>query len=287
MVSAVAALRGYWRVCFGACLGVGASEYLEETDEEPCIAMEQIAYIQLGEDGRPYSANGSVAAKGFAALGYELRYFRRSELPGLPLTPDTVVAGGVGVMRAVFEQMGVRHPSTVSAPAALQPFLGRESWRTTLEEVRRAGRFPVFIKPYEDSKLFNGRVVADLEAFNRLAELTREGAPVIAEDVPILAQEPVRFQSEWRTFVIRGVVEGVSHYAGNPLLFPAANVIRMCLGAFTHAPAGYAADFGVTDDGRTVLVEINDGFSLGHGGLVANRYAELLRARWEEIVSGG
>jgi len=43
----------------------------------------------------------------------------------------------------------------------------------------------------------------------------------------------------------------------------------------------------VTDDGRTLLVEINDGSSLGHGGLAANRYAELLRARGLEITTGG
>jgi hypothetical protein len=76
----------------------------------------------------------------------------------------------------------------------------------------------------------------------------------------------------------------VSHYAGDPLIFPAAGVIRMCVGAFANAPAGYAADFGVTGDGRTLLVEVNDGYSLGHGGLVANRYAELLRARWTELI---
>jgi len=33
-----------------------------------------------------------------------------------------------------------------------------------------------------------------------------------------------------------------------------------------------------------VLVEINDGYSLGCGALVANLYAELLEARWEEIA---
>jgi hypothetical protein len=247
--------------------------------------MERIAYIQLGEDGRPYSVNASVAAKGFAALGYELRYFRRDQLPELPLTPNTVVAGGMAIMRAALDRMGATHPPVVSAPAALTPFLGRESWETTLAKVRQAGRFPLFVKPYEDSKLFNGRVVADLESLNRLVA-ARNGIPAVPDDLPILAQEPVRFLSEWRAFVIRGVIEGVSHYAGDPLIFPAARVIQMCVGAFASAPAGYAADFGVTDDGRTLLVEINDGYSLGHGGLAANQYAELLRARWTELTEG-
>jgi hypothetical protein len=63
-------------------------------------------------------------------------------------------------------------------------------------------------------------------------------------------------------------------------------VIRATLGAYQNAPAGYSADFGVTDDGRTLLVEVNDGYALGNGGLVANLYAELLKARWEEITGG-
>lgn len=61
-------------------------------------------------------------------------------------------------------------------------------------------------------------------------------------------------------------------------------MIRITLGAYQGAPAGYSADFGVTDNGRTLLIETNDGYSLGHGRLVANLYAELLRARWEELT---
>jgi len=87
--------------------------------------------------------------------------------------------------------------------------------------------------------------------------------------------------------VTRGVVRGISHYAGDPLRFPAANVIRMAVGAWRSAPAGYAVDVGVTDDSRTILVEVNDGYSLGHGGLVADLYARLLLARWDELVLRG
>ena len=57
------------------------------------------------------------------------------------------------------------------------------------------------------------------------------------------------------------------------------------MGGRLNAPAGYSADFGVTDDGRTLLVEVNDGYSLGSGGLVANLYAELLRSRWQEMTA--
>lgn len=112
----------------------------------------------------------------------------------------------------------------------------------------------------------------------------RPNFPILGEDFPLLAQEPVAFKSEWRVFVLRGRVLGVSHYTGDALLFPSAGTIRLALGAFTGAPAGRSADFGVADDGRTLLVEINDGRSLGCRALVANLYTKLLEARWDEIV---
>jgi hypothetical protein len=246
--------------------------------------MEGIVYIQTDESGRPYSANGAAAARGFAYLGYEVRYFKPGELAALPLTAETIVVGGMGTVRAALEQIGTPPPLQVSAPAILRPYLGRESWRTTPAELRTANRFPVFVKPYEDAKAFTGRVVANVDALDTLLQ-ARDGFPVIEEDFPLLAQEPVTFLSEWRVFVVRGRALGVSHYEGDPLLFPAAGVIRTVLGAYREtAPAGYSADFGVTSEGRTLLVEVNDGYSLGNGGLVANLYADLLRSRWNEIT---
>ena len=245
--------------------------------------MKRIAYIQADEDGLPYSVNGAVAARGFEVLRYAVRFFRPADLSCLSLGPGAVVVGGMGTVRDALEQIGIRPPSHVSAPAALYPFLGRESWRTTPQEVRDAGRFPIFVKPYEQAKVFTGQVVTDAAGLGRLLK-PRDDFPVVAEDFPLLVQEPVIFLSEWRVFVVRGVAIGVSHYQGDALLFPAAGVLRLALGAYQSAPAGYSMDFGVTDDGRTLLIETNDGYSLGHGGLVSTLYAELLRARWEEMT---
>jgi hypothetical protein len=225
-----------------------------------------------------------AAAKGFAFLGYTVRFFRRADLPSLSLTRDTVVAGGMGTVREALELIGIHPPSQISVPAILQPFLGRQSWRTTVEEVREAGRFPVFLKPYEQAKVFSGQVVKTRDEFDRLFAF-REGFPPMTDDFPLLAQEPVLFKSEWRVFVVRGVVIGVNFYQGDPLLFPSPKVIQLTIGSYQHAPAGYSADFGVTGDGDTLLVEINDGYSLGHGALTSNLYAELLEARWLEMTA--
>ena len=246
--------------------------------------MDRIAYIQSDDSGSPYSVNGAVAARGFAVLGYDVRYFLPADLAQTPLTPETVVVGGMGTVRAALEQIGIQPPSHASAPPVLQPYLGRKSWRTTFRDVREAGLFPVFLKPYEEAKVFTGRVVSGTSDLQRMLQ-PQQGFPMLTEDFPLLAQDPVCFLSEWRVFVVRGEVVGVSHYAGDALAFPAPGTIRIALGAYQGAPAGYSADFGVTDDGRTLLVETNDGYSLGHRGLVANLYADLLRSRWEEMTN--
>ena len=51
-----------------------------------------------------------------------------------------------------------------------------------------------------------------------------------------------------------------------------------------ESTAGYALDFGVLADGRTALVEWNDGFSLGSYGLEGGLYTELILARWCELI---
>ena len=41
---------------------------------------------------------------------------------------------------------------------------------------------------------------------------------------------------------------------------------------------------GVTDTGESILIEINDGYSLGAYGLQSVQYAQLLSARWAELT---
>ena len=49
-------------------------------------------------------------------------------------------------------------------------------------------------------------------------------------------------------------------------------------------PVAYGIDFGVLTDGRTVLVEVNEGYSLNPYGLESMEYAELLEARWLQLM---
>jgi len=50
------------------------------------------------------------------------------------------------------------------------------------------------------------------------------------------------------------------------------------------APNAYCLDWGVLQDGRTVLVEMNEGYAFGHYGLNPISYARMLSARWFEMT---
>lgn len=245
--------------------------------------MNRTAYILQTLEGQPYSANGAVAAHGFRHLGYEVHFFTKDELSTLPITPDTPVVGGVGTVMAALRGMGIDPPVHLTTPRCLEPFLGRRCWRSTLREVREAGVFPIFIKPYEDTKRFTGLVLRSAAEIDTIPRLENEEP--LHDSYEVLAQEPVTFLSEWRVFVVRGRVVGTALHSGDPLLFPNAHVIRQALGAYVSPLDGYCADFGVTDDGRTLLVEVNEGYSLGSGHLKANLYASLLKARWEQMTT--
>lgn len=189
------------------------------------------------------------------------------------------------MVRDAVERITGQAPSPLAFPAALDAYWGREMSYGTLAEIAAWGRFPRFVKPFEVPKAFPARLVHSAAEMLTLT-LSRKGFPDVSEDFVVSAQEPVRFLSEWRVFVVRGAIVGVSHYIGNALLFPNPATVRMAVGAYTGAPAGYAADFGVDDSGRTLLVEVNDGYALGSGGLPADLYARLLEARWQEMCRG-
>ncbi len=49
-------------------------------------------------------------------------------------------------------------------------------------------------------------------------------------------------------------------------------------------PIGFGMDWGVTDLGQTLLVEVNDGFALGNYGTKGHHYTALIECRWRELM---
>lgn len=172
-----------------------------------------------------------------------------------------------------------------SYPVALQDFLLRKVWTSTVRELSmqcgKAGFQPIFVKPASDVKLFTGFVLTGPEKLYRLAELPG--------NTEVQCAEVVDWKSEFRVFVNKSEIVGIRHYAGDPKLHPDLETIRGAVARLQVSDEntdGYGIDFGVLANGETALVEWNDGFALGAYGLDPVLYTDLLIARWEELTNG-
>lgn len=231
------------------------------------------AYIQRPAN-RPGSVNLAAARLGFYEMGIECLEYQTPEQFADAAREDVVV-GGIGMVRFRLEQLGVAIEEN-DYPPELEGYLGRRVWRTTMNRVANSPEsWPVFAKPVE-GKRFTGKVI------RTLADL--EGCGSSERDPDVWCSEPVDFKSEWRCFVRYGKVLGVRQYFGDWSKAPDRATVESAVADYASAPAGYAIDFGVTEEGKTLLVEVNEGYSLGSYGLPHLLYAQLLAARWAELV---
>lgn len=103
-------------------------------------------------------------------------------------------------------------------------------------------------------------------------------------ETEIICSEVIDFVSEWRCFVRYGEILDIRFYNGDPNKEYERKIIEASISDYEEAPAAYSLDFGVTTDGRTLLIEMNDGFAIGCYGLNEELYAKFLTARWAELV---
>ncbi|MCW3466111.1 ATP-grasp domain-containing protein [Chitinophaga nivalis] len=233
-------------------------------------------YIHKGSDGECANVNAFVALDGFRQLGWEILFYQDIAQLKEQL-PEEVVVGGISDITKALAHFQITLPAPLDYPYSLHPFLGRQLWPSTLHTfAKEAGGQPVFIKPMNRSKAFTGKLIT--------AERDLIGCYDYQEDMDIWCAEPVKFLSEWRCFVRYGHILDVRRYRGDWELHYDAAVIAATLQSYTSAPKAFALDFGITDKGETLLVEANDGYSLGAYGLNSLDYAKLLSARWAELT---
>jgi ATP-grasp domain, R2K clade family 3 len=236
------------------------------------------AYIPKNKYGDFASINCAVADDGFRKMGWEIVPFSRLDNPRLPdLEPADVVVGFIEDVNAALRQLGIESPAEINYPDELTHFLGRKIWRSRINYVaKHPEAWNIFIKPTTIAKKFTGRLLMSAK------DLISCGDEF--EDTEIWCSEPVKFLAEWRCFVRYGEILGVKSYYGDWRVHFDSQTIENAIAAYTSAPAGYAADFGVTDKGKTLLIEVNDGYSIGSYGLFPPDYARLLASRWAQMT---
>lgn len=210
-------------------------------------------------------------------MGWEIVGYHQIEsiLPQLSL--EDVVVDFVDESRQALTQLGISFPSLPTYPEPLLRFLGRKIWISTIDRVASSPEYwPVFVKPRDDSKKFTGVLVRGT------GDLV--GCGDMASDTPVWCSEPITLLREWRCFVRYGKILDVRPYKGNWRSHFDPRVIEEAVQHWPEKPRGCALDFGVDAQGRTVLVEVNDGFALGAYGLPPLLYARLLSARWTELT---
>lgn len=234
------------------------------------------AYIESDRFGMPLNYNFYKAYQGLHEMGYEtIPFSSNSELGTASL--EDIIIGYVNTVNHYMYDHGIKLPN-LDYPDSISEYLGRKIWMSTLSRVNMNPElWPVFIKPVEN-KQFTGVVVRSPK------DLIGCGKAYIVGDSQVYCSEVVDFITEWRVFVRYGRIVGVSQYSGDWRKSIDAALVENCIKDYHDAPAGYSADFGLTRDGRLLLIEINDGYSLGSYGLYYADYTKLLLARWSELT---
>ena len=237
------------------------------------------AYVRYrGEE--PESINVAAAALGFSELGIKTIPFQGfgDIETDVDCGPEALVCGFIGDVQAALKKIGRPLPPSIDYPAELADFYGRKIWEGTLDDIQDCGLHPgVFVKPRGYQKLFTGLLWrGDPPGRLHLAPYPK--------DTPVFFSEPVRFVSEYRCFVLEGEILDVRRYKGDWSKAPARDVVEAAVRAYRPYRA-YCIDFGVLDDGRTVVVEVNDSFAMGCYGLHPPAYARMIEYRWEELTA--
>ncbi|MBK8259598.1 MAG: ATP-grasp domain-containing protein [Polyangiaceae bacterium] len=247
--------------------------------------MFQRAFLERAGDGKRRLEERLVADV-LTARGMVIEWYTQKQIDrrALPLGEDTFIMGAMPAMHGAMKQLDIPIPPPNDYPPCLQPFFCRAIWRSTLDQFERRVwgglERPVFVKPAERRKAFTGRVFTSPDDLWFLGNTTRRQE--------IWCSDAVRWESEYRVYVIDGQVVAIDHYAGRADVPLSEQTLTEAVDTYCKsgsAPAAFGIDFGVLDTGETALVEANDGFSLGAYQVEGAIYTNVLLTRWSELLT--
>lgn len=221
-------------------------------------------------------ADWAVSAyMGFRDKQMDIIFFE--DIEEVPVSKNNLVVAFIEDTIKYFKYLGVNPPLSINIPSELMSYSNRNIRYMTMEEFKKDPQIPVFVKPNRFAKEFVGGVIKQQSSkslfFND-----------ILNDTPVLVSDVVDIISEYRCYIIKGELKGIKWYIGDIRIFPDVKVIDSAISDYKSCPSAYSLDVGITKEGKTIVVECNDAWSLGNYGLNDTTYANLLLTRWIEII---
>lgn len=240
------------------------------------------AYVERVDEGFR-NANVFCAWQGLEAMGFEACFFTPDEVEELQLDAATPVVAGIPIVWRALRALGVEVRALEAIPRRLEPFAERDFGECSLGEIRARiadEGAPVFIRPCpEAGKLFPGHVISRFRDLIQTASCPGE--------TRVWWSDALELRGEFRGFVWRGELVGWRHYFGDFRSALDFSRVEGALETWDSRPVACAMDWALTATGETVLVEVNDAYSLGCYGLAPHLYAPMLVERWRQIVETG
>lgn len=206
---------------------------------------------------------------------HEIRFFE--DIDKVPKDKRCVIVGCIEDTVKWMKSVGIEVPKPLNIPEELMDYTKREIKIMTMAEFKKTATVPLFVKPYDELKKFPSGVLRSQSSINTFFN-------DIPDDFKVMTSELVEMVTEYRGFVRRGKLVGLKNYIGDFRVFPDVNVIDECISKYKSSPIAYTIDFAVTDKGETILIECNDGWSVGNYGLDGEIFAGFLMDRWIELV---
>ncbi len=235
----------------------------------------------------PHSYNLANAMYGFRELGAEIVPYHTIDEIYDKVDGEDIVLDYIDQCNTIFRKFGVE-PHIPDYPDSMKPFLGRKIWKDTIdsiasnEEKWSAG---YFVKPIRD-KAFTGKIISSI------ADLV--GCGNCTENYEVLVSESLDILAEWRCFITYDKLVDLRPYGmlldrtrQSYLYHYDGNIVLKMMEIFCEwedRPAACSMDICYTKDGRTLLVEFNDAYALGHYGLPSIAYAKMISARWAQLL---
>jgi hypothetical protein len=223
-----------------------------------------------------------ISKQALIERGYKVIPFDGSDMENTLLNKsfnvdEDLIIGSVQATEAYFRINNISIPKSLSYPKSLKKYLGRDIVETTFGELDN--NFPYFVKPSGQVKLFTGGVIESKTHLGYLETFDKCKA-----DTKVFKSEVMEFVSEFRCFVLSGELKGIQYYLGDFTVFPDVNRIARMIASYNDCPSAYTLDVGVSNDGKTYLVEVNDMWAIGSYGFNSKDYVLACARRMKEII---